>query len=72
MSDNPATHGRNSTDPPDSPGGPSRHFFTDPEQAERLGYTETPNGMQFCPGPREAIDKSKWKPCHACGHPISV
>src|SRR5262245_65000283 len=44
----------------------------DPEEAKRQGYQATPGGLQWSPAPRQPVDKSGWKPCHACGRLIPV
>ena len=44
----------------------------DPDEAKRRGYCATPGGQQWCPGPRRAVDKSRWKPCDVCGRLIPV
>jgi hypothetical protein len=46
--------------------------FMDPEKAKRRGYKVTPGGLQWSPGPRQPVEKSHWKPCHACGRLIPV
>jgi hypothetical protein len=52
-------------------GSPSGQFMHS-EEAKRLGYDATPVGLQWSPGPRRPVEKSKWKPCHACGRLIPV
>ena len=46
--------------------------FMDAEEAMRQGYNVTPGGLQWSQVPRQAVDKSRWKPCHACGRLIPV
>jgi hypothetical protein len=46
--------------------------FMDPEEAKRQGYHVTPGGLQWSPAPQRPVDKSRWKPCHACGLLIPV
>jgi hypothetical protein len=48
--------------------------FMDPGQAKRQGYVATPGGfLQWSPtAPRRSVNKSGWKPCHACGRLIPV
>jgi hypothetical protein len=41
--------------------------FMDADEAKRQGYHVTPGGLQWSPVPRQPVDKSRWKPCHACG-----
>jgi len=53
-----------------SPAAPST--LIDPEEAKRRGYDVTPIGLQWSPAPRRPVDKSAWKPCHACGQLIPV
>ncbi len=54
------------------PGGSQSRPFMDPEEAKRQGYHVTPGGLQWSPAARRAVDKSKWKPCHACGRLIPI
>jgi hypothetical protein len=54
------------------PRGSQSGQFMDPEEAKRLGYEATPGGLQWLPGPRQPVDKSRWKPCHACDRLIPV
>jgi hypothetical protein len=45
----------------------------DPEEARRRGYQVTPGFLQWSPpGLRRPVDKTTWKPCHACGRLIPV
>lgn len=44
----------------------------DPEEAKRRGLQLTPGGFQWSPGVRLPVNKSGWKPCHACGRVIPV
>jgi hypothetical protein len=46
--------------------------FMDPDEAKRLGYRVTPGGLQWSPGPRQPVDKSRWKPCDSCSRLIPV
>src|SRR5262249_22708244 len=46
--------------------------FMDLEETKRQGYRVTPGGLQWSPAPRQPVDKSRWKPCHACGRLIPV
>jgi hypothetical protein len=46
--------------------------FIDREAAKRQGYHLTPVGLQWSPAPRQRVDKSRWKPCQACGRLIPV
>ena len=46
--------------------------FMDPEEAKKQGHHPTPGGLQWSPAPRQPVDKSRWKPCHACGRLIPV
>jgi transcription elongation factor Elf1 len=44
----------------------------DTEEAKRQGYHVTPGGQQWSTAPRKPVDKSRWKPCHACSRLIPV
>lgn len=46
--------------------------LVDPEEAKRQGYQVTPGSWQWSPAPRQPVDQSRWKPCHACGRLIPV
>ncbi len=46
--------------------------FMDPEETRQQGYHVTPGHLQWSPPSRHPVDKSDWKPCHACGRLIPV
>jgi hypothetical protein len=35
-------------------------------------YYRLPGTLQWSPGPKEAVDKTKWKPCESCGRAVPV
>jgi hypothetical protein len=60
--------------PDERPGGRcvTSEQLMDPEEAKQRGYHSTPGGQQWSPNPKEPVDKSRWKPCRACGRLIPV